>query len=243
MDRRYELRWDELEAAAQFDLGLLRGLLPLLGPFLEPFVQHLSRREQRDNAQGYIEGLLSDLRRKNAESIAYHHDHERQALQKFLGQTPWDHRPLLAELARQVGAELGEPDAVLVFDPSAFAKHGATSVGVQRQWCGRLGKVENCQVGVYLAYVARADHALVDVRLYLPETWAADKTRRETAGVPEGVRFRTRHALALEMLDASGPVRRRRWWWSGRGSRTGRGRSTTTCPTPRRTRRCPSSPG
>jgi SRSO17 transposase len=211
MERRYEVRREELEAAAQFDPDLLRGLLPRLGPFLQPFARHLSRREQRENARGYVEGLLSGLRRKNAESIAYHHDQERQALQKFLGQTPWDHRPLLTELVRQVGEELGEPDAVLVFDPSAFPKHGAASVGVQRQWCGRLGKVENCQVGVYLAYVARIDHALVDVRLYLPEAWAADKARRKTAGVPKGERFRTRHALALGMLDERGPSLPHAW--------------------------------
>src|SRR5215207_1306520 len=211
MERRYELRREELEAAAMFDPELLRGLLPRLGPFLQPFDRHLARREQRDNARGYLEGLLSDLPSKDAESIAYLHDRERQGLQKFIGQAPWDHRPLVAELARQVGAELGEPDAVLVFDPSAFPKHGAASVGVQRQWCGRLGKVENCQVGVYLAYVARADHALVDVRLYLPETWAADKPRRKTAGVPKGVRFRTRHELALEMLDERGPVLPHAW--------------------------------
>ena len=211
MERRYELRREELEAAAVFDPELLRGLLPRLGPFLKPFDQHLSRREQRGNARGYLGGLLSGVPRKNVESIAYHHDQDRQALQKFIGQAPWDHRPLVAELAFQVGAELGEPDAVLVFDPSAFPKHGAASVGVQRQWCGRLGKVENCQVGVYLAYVARADHALVDVRLYLPETWAADKTRRKTAGVPKGVRFRTRHELAPEMLDERGPVLPHAW--------------------------------
>jgi len=211
MERRYELRREELESAAVFDPDLLRGLLPRLGPFLQPFDQHLSRREQRDNARGYLEGLLSGVPRKNVESIAYHHDQDRQALQKFIGQAPWDHRPLLTELACQVGAELGEPDAVLVFDPSAFPKHGAASVGVQRQWCGRLGKVENCQVGVYLAYVARADHALVDVRLYLPETWAADKTRRKTAGVPKGVRFRTRHELAPEMLDERGPAWPQAW--------------------------------
>jgi SRSO17 transposase len=211
VDHRYELRREELEAAAPFDPDLVRGLLPRLRPFLQPFAQHLSRREQRGNAQGYVEGLLSGLRRKNAESIAHHHDQDRQALQKFLGQVPWGHHPLLAELARQVGAELGQPDAVLVFDPSGFPKHGTASVGVQRQWCGRLGKVENCQVGVYLAYVSRADHALVDVRLYLPETWAADKTRRETAGVPTGVRFRTRHASAPEMPDASGPVLPHAW--------------------------------
>ena len=131
MERRYELRRKELEAAAAFDPELLRGLLPRLGPFLRPFDQHLSRREQRDNARNYLEGLLSGVPRKNVESIAYHHDQERQALQKFIGQAPWDHRPLMTELARQVGAELGEPDAVLVFDPSAFPKHGTASVGVQ----------------------------------------------------------------------------------------------------------------
>ena len=100
---------------------------------------------------------------------------------------------------------------MLVFDPSAFPKHGSASVGVQRQWCGRLGKVESCQVGVYLAYVARADHALVDVRLYLPETWATDRSRRKRAGVPEGERFRTRHELALDMLGESGPALPHAW--------------------------------
>src|ERR671916_670692 len=84
------------------------------------FVAPLGRSEQRANACHYVQGLLSDLGGKNAEAIAYLHDQERQALQKFLGQSPWDHGPLLDELAGQVGAELGEPDGVLVFDPSAF---------------------------------------------------------------------------------------------------------------------------
>ena len=84
----------------------------------------------------------------------------------------------MTELARQIGAELGEDDAVLVFDPSAFAKKGTESVGVQRQWCGRLGKVDNCQVGVYLGYVSRREHALVDGRLFLPQDWAQRKRRR-----------------------------------------------------------------
>jgi SRSO17 transposase len=78
-------------------------------------------------------------------------DQDRQPLQRFIGQADWDHRPLLATLARQVGGRLGEADGVIVFDPSAFAKKGDKSVGVARQWCGRLGKVENCQVGIYSA--------------------------------------------------------------------------------------------
>ena len=97
-------------------------------------------------------------------------------------------------------------DAVLVFDPSAFAKKGTASVGVQRQWCGRLGKVENGQVGVFLGYVSGAEHALVDVRLYLPKEWAKDRKRRKKAGVPKEVRYRTRHELALEMLGERGPA-------------------------------------
>src|SRR5438105_385342 len=197
MEPRFRVRLEELLEDADVPPGLLRGVLPRLGTFLEPFVASLSRAEQRHNAQQYLQGLLSDLDGKNAEAIAYLHDQERQALQKFLGQSPWDHLPLLKELARQVGVELGEPDGVLVFDPSAFPKKGAASVGVQRQWCGRLGKVDNCQVGLYLAYVSRREHALVDVRLYLPQAWAKDRKRRRKAGVPKEVRFRTRHQLAL----------------------------------------------
>ena len=201
MERRFRVRLEELLDAAEVPPGLLRGVLPRLQTFLEPFVASLSRAEQRHNAQHYVQGLLSELDEKNAEAIAYLHDQERQALQKFLGQSPWDHEPLLDELVRQVGTALGEPDGVLVLDPSAFPKKGTESVGVQRQWCGRLGKLDNCQVGLYLGYVSRREHALVDVRLYLPQEWAQDRPRRSKAGVPKTVRFRTRHQLALELLD------------------------------------------
>src|SRR5438270_8500444 len=195
MEKRFRVRLDELLDDAEVPPGLLRGVLPRLATFLEPFVALLSRAEQRHNAQHYIQGLLSDLGDKNAEAIAYLHDQERQALQKFLGQSPWEHDPLLDELTRQVGTDLGEADGVLVLDPSAFPKKGTESVGVPRQWCGRLGKVDNCQVGVYLGYVSRREHALVDVRLYLPKEWARDRKRRRKAGVPREVRFGTRHEL------------------------------------------------
>jgi SRSO17 transposase len=148
--------------------------------------------------------LLSDVVRKNAEAIAYRHDLDRQAIRRFIGEVDWDHAPLVGELARQVADAIGRPDAVLVLDPSAFAKKGAASVGVQRQWCGRLGKVENGQVGVFLGYVADSEHALVDFRLYLPKEWARGRKRRKKAGVPEDVAYRTRHELALEMLRARG---------------------------------------
>jgi len=204
MERRFAAHRQQLLADAEVDPGLLRDLLPRLERFLDPFVELLQRSEQGQHARDYVAGLLSSLEYKNVESIAYLHDQEREPLQGFLGQSPWDHTPWFAALARQVGQQLGSPEGVLVFDPSAFPKKGKASVGVQRQWCGRLGKVDNCQVGVYLAYVGAAEHALVDVRLYLPREWARDRQRCRAAGVPRGERFRTRHELALEMLDRHG---------------------------------------
>jgi SRSO17 transposase len=211
MERRFRIRLGDLLNDAEVPVSLLRNVLPRLEAFLQPFVAALQTGAQRTNAQQYVAGLLSDLESKDAESIAYLHDRERQGPQKFIGQSEWDHRPLLTELTRQVGTELGEADGVLVFDPSAFAKQGTESVGVQRQWCGRLGKIDNCQVGIYLAYVSRRDHALVDVRLYLPKEWANRKRRRQKAGVPEEIRFRTRHELMLEMLDGRGPLLPHAW--------------------------------
>lgn len=204
MERRFRVRLGELLDDAEVPPGLLRGMVPRLDAFLGPFVGALGSDAQRGNARHYVAGLVSNLGGKNVEAIAYLHDQERQGLQKFIGQADRDYRPLLDERARQVAAELGEPDGVLVFDPSAFPKKGTASVGVARQWCGRLGKVDNCQVGIYLAHVSRREHALVDVRLYLPKGWT--RKRLKQAGVPREVRCRTRHELALEMLDGRGPV-------------------------------------
>jgi SRSO17 transposase len=211
MERRFRVRMAELLDDAEVPPGLLRGVLPRLEAFLEPFTAALHIPEQQANAQHYVQGLLSDLKSKDVESIAYLHDRERQGLQKFIGQADWDHQLLLTELVRQVGTELGEPDAILVFDPSAFPKKGTESVGVQRQWCGRLGKIDNCQVGLYLGYVSRHEHALVDARLYLPKEWARRKKRRQKAGVPEAIRFCTRHELFLEMLDERGQALPHAW--------------------------------
>jgi SRSO17 transposase len=204
MERRYAIRFRELLDDAVVEPEQLRGMLTRLEQFVVPFAACLVRCKQRELTQQYVAGLVSAVERKNVESIAYHHDQDRQALQKFIGQYTWDHRPLIRELVRQVGDSLGRPDAVLVFDPSAFPKKGNESVGVGRQWCGRLGKVENCQVGVYLAYAAAEEHALVDMRLYLPKDWARSKSRRRKCGVPKDVTFRTRHELSLQMLDEHG---------------------------------------
>src|SRR5579871_3726508 len=211
MERRFRIRLDELLDDAHVPPGLLQGVLPRLEAFLQPFVDCLSTSERQSHARHYVQGLVSDLEGKDVESIAYLHDHERQGLQKFIGQTTWEHQPLVTELVRQVAAELGAADGVLVFDPSAFAKKGTESVGVQRQWCGRLGKVDNCQVGIYLAYVSRQEHALVDFRLFLPKEWTRRRRRCRQAGVPETLGFRTRHELILEMLDERGPALPHAW--------------------------------
>lgn len=204
MERRFTTRLNELLGDAEVKPAVLQDMLPRLEGFVKPFAALLATPQQRAHVHEYVAGLVSNVERKNAESIAYHHDQNRQALQKFLGQIPWDAQPLIKELARQVGAEIGADDGVIVFDPSGFAKKGTASVGVQRQWCGRLGKVDNCQVGVYMGYVSRIEHALVDMRLYLPGEWTQDKKRRKQSGIPKEVRFQTRHALALEMLREHG---------------------------------------
>src|SRR4051794_466914 len=211
MHWRYRLRKQQLLDECDVPPEVFQGGLERLAEFAQPFAQCLVRQEQRDHARTYLAGLISDLKRKTAESIAYRHDQERHGLQHFVGSSTWEPRPLLRELAGQVGREIGTPGGVIVFDPSGFAKKGKASVGVQRQWLGRLGKVDNGQVGVFMAYASDHEHALVDVRLYLPKMWAKDRARRKRRGIPKAVRYRTRHELALEMLKETGPLLPHGW--------------------------------
>jgi SRSO17 transposase len=204
MERRFDSRLNEMLDQAHVPTDILQDLLPRLEKFVEPFAATMPGPEHQRHAAEYVTGLVSKLERKTGEGIAYLHDQSRQGIQKFIGEVPWDHQPMLRTLAIQVGQELGEPDGVIVFDPSAFPKKGTKSVGVAKQWCGRLGKVENCQVGIYMGYVTRKEHAIVNVRLYLNEEWAKDRARRKKAGVPKSIKFQTRHQLALEMLAESG---------------------------------------
>jgi SRSO17 transposase len=212
MDAALEARKRELLEECRVPAEVFRQVEPRLRRFLEPFVRTFARQEPCAHAATYVSGLLSDLESKNVESIAYRFGQERLPLQRFIGWAEWDDAPLRDELARQIGANLGEAGAVLVFDPSGYPKSGRESVGVARQWCGRLGKTDNCQVAVYLGYVSSKEHALVDVRLYLPKEWTQDKARLEKAGVPKPQRkFRTRHELCLEMLAERGPVLPHAW--------------------------------
>ncbi|MEO6065738.1 MAG: IS701 family transposase [Lysobacterales bacterium] len=210
MEERFAIRLQEMMSQAELSAVALNGLLEQLEEFVRPYGETLSEVQQR-HAREYVSGLVSKLEKKTGEAIAYLHDQDRQPLQIFIGQDDWDHQPLVDLLARQIGNDIGKTDGVLVFDPSGFGKKGKSSVGVARQWCGRLGKVENCQVGIYLGYVSRQDHALVDVRLYLPKEWTGDRARCQKAGVPRGTRFCTRHELALEMLDRHGSALPHTW--------------------------------
>jgi SRSO17 transposase len=207
----FEARKAALLGECEVAPAIFDQVIPRLERFMEPFVALLERREQANHAVTFVRGLLSDVSRKNIESIAYRFGQERLPLQHFLGASEWDDRMLRDELALQIGRELGEPDGVLVFDPSAFPKSGRESVGVARQWCGRLGKTDNCQVAVFLGYVSLHEHALVDLRLYLPAEWTQDAARMKKAGVPKGTKFRTRHELALELLAQHGKTLPHQW--------------------------------
>jgi SRSO17 transposase len=202
--KEFEARKEELVDECSVAPKIFDRVMPRLERFMEPFIDSLVRREQVEHAGTFVQGLLSDLGHKNAESIAYRFGQERMSLQWFIGVSSWDDAPLRNELVRQVGEQLGEADGVIVFDPSAFPKSGRESVGVARQWCGRLGKVDNCQVGIYMGYVSSREHALLDMRLYLPKEWTTDRKRCKKAGIPKKVRYRTRHQLCLEMLEKHG---------------------------------------
>ena len=211
MEAEYEARKQELLEECTVASQIFERVLPRLERFLKPFSEHLVRKEQRRHADTFVQGLLSNLKHKNTESIAYRFGQERMPLQWFVGMSDWDHEPLRDELVRQVGEQLGEENGVIVFDPSGFPKSGKDSVGVARQWCGRLGKVDNCQVAICMGYVSSKGHALVDTRLFLPKEWTQDKKRREKAGVPKKIRYRTRHQLCLEMLERHGKTLPHAW--------------------------------
>jgi SRSO17 transposase len=212
MEARYAFRKSQLLEECHVAPEIFEQVIPRLSSFMEPFVKTFEGRAAAQHAQTYVCGLLSDVEHKNIESIAYRFGQSRLPLQGFLGWDAWDDEPLRQELIVQVTTHVGQGDGVLVFDPSGFPKSGRESVGVARQWCGRLGKVDNCQVAIYLGYVSSKGHTLVDTRLYLPKEWTKDKARLDKAGVPNAVRgYRTRHQLALEMLAKNGARLPHRW--------------------------------
>lgn len=162
-----------------------------------------ARPEVRERAGRYLYGLLEPVERRNgwqlAEAIG---ERSPDGVQRLLGTAHWDAGEVRDDLRAYVVEHLGDPEAVLVVDETGFLKKGEKSVGVARQYSGTAGKVENCQIGVFLAYATPRGRAFIDRALYLPEEeWATDKERREEAGVPEEVRFATKGELARSMLE------------------------------------------
>jgi len=172
-----------------------------LSAFVQRYLPLFPREEQRGHALTVLRGKLTGLQRKTTEPIATLAGQKRRPLQLFVGAGGWDDRRVRDALRRHVREELADPDGVFVLDPSAFPKKGVESCGVARQWCGRLGKVDNCQVGVFLAYVSGRGHALLDARLYLDKDWAADADRRTKTYVPDDVVFAEKWRIGLDLLD------------------------------------------
>lgn len=184
----------------------LRQARPLLDDFVRRFAPHLGDHSRPARAHAYLRGLLLDNDdNKTAEAIAlkvYGDPSQVRMTQVFLANSPWPDAPIRTELADWVAAELGDPDGTLIVDEGSFAKCGTKSVGVARQYCGETGKIDNCQVAVYVAYAAEQTQTLLDTRLYLPEVWTEDRPRCDQAGVPADVVFRTKPELGLELVRA-----------------------------------------
>jgi SRSO17 transposase len=163
---------------------------------------HFARSEPRQRALAYLCGLLAPIERKNGWQLAEAAgDRSPDGVQEFLSRVRWDAEAVRDDLRDYVVEHLGEPQATLVLDETGFLKKGTKSVGVQRQYSGTAGRIENCQIGVFLAYISRRGQAFIDRALYLPESWAEDRARRAEAGVPETITFRTKPELGRIMLE------------------------------------------
>lgn len=171
--------------------------------FHEQFADCFQRSESREHFLKYMVGQFSPLERKSIEPIALAvQDGNVRALQRFVSDARWDDETIMARHRVFVDEDLGSPDGALIFDESGFVKKGQDSIGVARQYCGTIGKVDNCQVGVFAAYVAERGYALVDKRLFIPDRWFTDDylDRRKKCKLPEDTVFRTKPQLAVEML-------------------------------------------
>jgi len=170
--------------------------------YAQPYCEQLYRAELREHLREMLVGLTSDLERKSVEPIAVMHGVDRRIMEHFIGGSKWGWTPLFEQLRQEVRLEIGIEDGTLVIDGSATPKKGVETVGVGRQWCGRLGKTDNCVVGVYAAYVGRDDAtALVAADLFLPKDWTEEKQRREKVHVPEDVSYRTQAEIGEQMVE------------------------------------------
>jgi SRSO17 transposase len=161
-----------------------------------------ARSEQRNRVLAYLKGLLSPTKRKNGWQLAEQAgERNPDGIQRLLNNALWDADLVRDDLREYVVEHLGEQNAVLVVDETGFLKKGTKSVGVKRQYSGTAGRIENCQIGVFVAYTSSKGHTLLDRELYLPKEWATDEARRKEAGVPQEVEFATKPQLARKMLE------------------------------------------
>lgn len=179
----------------------LADLYPRLKRFSKQFEDCFSRKPTHGHLLTYMAGQHSSLHRKSIEPMALAADVPPRTLQEFLGLSRWDHERMRQRVLQRVLKQHASPTAIALIDETSFAKKGSKTAGVQRQHCGATGKTDNCVVAVYLGYATDDFHALVDCDLYLPEeTWAENPERREEAGIPAEVKFRTKGQIALDLL-------------------------------------------
>ena len=202
------IRCDEhLYSVPKFDLGKgdIKDFMNELKGFHEQFYDCFQRSESREHFFRFMAGQFSPLERKSIEPIALAvEDGNVRAMQRFVSDAPWDDDKISTKYRSLVNDDIGIPDGALIFDESGFVKKGQESIGVARQYCGNIGKVENCQVGVYAAYASEHGYSLVDKRLFIPEIWFTDDylERRKKCKLPESAAFKTKPQLAAEMLNA-----------------------------------------
>jgi SRSO17 transposase len=184
------------------DAAQLRALKPELDRFLDHFAPLFGRDENQAHARRFVQGLLHRGERRNAENIAQAiNGGPVRSLQAFISSGVWPDGEILKALRGSVLEVLADEEAVWNSDETGFPKKGTKSVGVKRQYSGTLGRTDNCQVAVFANYCSTKGHTFMDRRLFLPEEWAEDRSRRAEAGVPPGVIFRTKPQLALEMVE------------------------------------------
>jgi len=181
------------------------------------FAPYFFRAEVRERSRRYLRALLDVVEHRNGWQLAEAMgESDPNGAQRLLFEAVWDEDAVRDELERFVGKQFGDPEqGILVLDETSFPKKGTKSVGVKRQYCGALGKKENCQVGVFLTYVSPRGHAFLDRRLYLPEEWADDAERRQEAGVPQDGTFQTKPALGRAMLEHAWELGVRGGWLTG----------------------------
>lgn len=187
----------------ELDRSDVSALLPDLKGFHEHFADCFRRSELRGNFFRYMAGQFSQLERKSIEPIAFAVEGGKvRAMQRFVSDAIWDDERIMAKYRSFVNEDIGHPDGAIIFDESGFVKKGDDSIGVARQYCGTIGKVDNCQVGVFAAYTSAHGYALIDKRLYIPEQWFSDdySEKREKCKLPAESKFQTKPQLAAEML-------------------------------------------